>query len=143
MKYVIAALVFLSSCASIDVFREQPLELQVLKFRTGYKSLTHRHCSDWLPNGECKNYAVKEYDLSQKDTRKLLNDLSFICKIAHKRYKILVDSPLFANDEYYRCGIFKLKRCRNRNTLDVTKVEYLRQANAKCFSYKQYSFDTF
>lgn len=143
MKFVIALLVFLSSCASLDIYREQPLEVQVLKFRTGYKSLTHRHCTDWEANGECKNYAVKEYDLTDINIRKLLNDLSFVCKVAHKRYKILKDSPLLANDDYYKCGFLNLKRCRKRNTLDVTNVEYLRQANSKCFSYKQYSFDTF
>ena len=141
MKYVITLLVFLSSCASLDVFRELPLEKQILKFRTGYPSLTHRHCAKHKPSGECETYEIKQYDLKSQDIRKLLRDLSFVCKIAHKRYKILLDTPLFANDDYYKCGFLNLKRCRKRNTLAVDKVDFLIKANAKCFSYKNYSFD--
>lgn len=142
MKFVTVLLIFLSSCASLETYKELPLEKQILKYRSGFKGLTHRYCDKYNEKGECLLYAVKEYDLTEPDNRKLLRDLSFICKIAHKRYKILKDEPLFANDDYYKCGFLNLKRCRKRNVINVTKTTFLIQANTKCFSYKNYSFDS-
>ena len=143
MKYLLLIALF-SSCASIpDKAIRSPLEREILRFRSGLKNPSNRACIEWDAKNACLKEENKEYDLRDEAVRKTLNDLSFICKVSGERYKIDPTTPQLRRDSTVKCGLFGWGRCTRSEYIPVENVEFLRQANTKCFSAKVYSFDTF
>jgi hypothetical protein len=113
---------------------------QILKPREGYKTLTNRACKTYDDKG-CTEFEVREYDVQKQDVRKLLNSLGFICKVGAKRYKIELEQPRLRRDWIVKCGFLKLGKCRRSEWLELSDMNFLRAASAKCFSSRAYPFN--
>ena len=133
----------LSSCTTpvtYERFARNNLANQILKFRKDYEGLTNRACEEWNLDSSCKRFIVSNYDLTDLETRRLLRDLKFICKINGERFKIKLEQAVFERDDFYRCGFLKLKTCVNKKIINVTDKEMLINADAVCFSESSYDF---
>lgn len=144
MRLLLLLSLSLNACSTIPTrIPRSPLVKQILRFRMNEKNPSNRACVAWDEKNSCTKEDNTEYDLRVVEVRKLLNDLSFICNVAGKRYKIDPGTPQLRRDTIEKCGFLKLKKCRRSQFIDVEKVDFLRQANTKCFSSKTYKFDTF
>ena len=133
---------FLSSCSTskIEKYPRSNLVNQILKFRDGYDGLTNRACDKWSEDGQCIEFKVINYDLLDLETRRMLRDLKFICKIAGERFKIKLEQAVFERDDFYKCGFLKLKTCVDKKIINVTEKDLLKNAGTKCFSMSSYDF---
>lgn len=130
------------SCASQDIARHA-LSEQILKPRVGFRGLTNRACDLLDKDQKCKpeNRTIKEYLFEDEDFRKTANSLSFVCKVAGKRYKICIDKPGLCRISYIKRGSFlKSWKEKKEEYIPALRYQFLLDAGTVCFSENKYDF---
>lgn len=133
-------LVFLNGCASRPPEYSRPaLASQILHPRPGYKGLTSSTCK-YDDKGKCV-LDIFDYDLNDKEVRKELRDLGFICRIQGRIYRIAQEIPGLIWEKYDQSCF--LMFCGSRKVIDQDVIlisEYQRLLNAEtvCYSWQKY-----
>lgn len=133
---LVLSLLFLVSCVSPQVYLPGPLLEQILVPREGYTGLTNGYCAEFS-GSECKNFVVKSYDLSNKETRDILRELEFICKLGDKRFQICADQKGFCHRYYKRSFLSKKEIVEY---IDQGETQRLLSGGFVCFSENQYPY---
>lgn len=137
----VACVLFMASCATAPIPRNALID-QILRPRPGHKPFLTNQIKK-----EDGSFEVMKYDLEVDETRKILNDLKFICKFVGKRYYICPDSPGICRNSFRKKsgGLFhKDKYIKDVETiLFESNYDILVSGKLVCFSQESYPWDLF
>lgn len=130
---VLAAMLFLTSCATPRVYEFKDISKSLLVPKTGFKTLTSGRCAKWKTHDVCETYEDRSIDLADPVVREVLRSSSFICKVGSKRFLICKDQPGLC---HYRV------ECKSRFLGMCTKKEEIREYIAQDETEKLKGFGT-
>jgi hypothetical protein len=141
LAYLFVVLFLFAGCVSRDIYPRHVLIDQILVPRANHSDLTNRACMGY-EGDKCIKEEVVDYDMDDDETRKRLNQLGFICKIAGKRYKVCMDKPGFCRMSYKKKNWFA-KPQRYESFIPITDYQFLIDAKTRCFNKERYNFSDF
>jgi hypothetical protein len=132
-------LLILTGCATTPNEHREFFK-EVLSFRDGYKGLTNKICVDRRWDDKCLNWSISEYSLENPEVRKGLIDMSFVCKVAGRRFKIDPDQPGLARYKEDRpCWLCKKETTIVERISLKDNLPYLIAAATICYSQNFYT----
>ncbi len=128
-----------------QIYPEQELIYQRLKFREGYEGkLTYSVCEE-KSDGVCTKEKIKSYDLADPKARQTLNALGFICRVGERRGKVCQDSAGICSIAYTSSCSFPW--CKKTEIVAerwdaVADFIFLMGAGTRCYQASQYPFES-
>lgn len=134
-------LTILAGCQTSPILKRSEVIDQILRPRPGFAPhLTNQIIKDGKPE-------VVTYDLSSQETRTLLNELKFICKLSGRRFYVCLDKPGICRNTFETKdrGWFRSKKTIKRVEFKdiATEYELFLAAKLVCFSQESYQWDAF
>jgi hypothetical protein len=117
----------------------EPLVSSILQPRPGFETLTNQRCVQHEA-GKCIEREVREYDLRDREVRRKLNELKFICNVAGERFRV---APYKAALCQYRRsgGVLGIgRKLKEHKCIGLDRYQFLIDADTRCFQEGRYPF---